>query len=118
MKKAGCQRQWKIDSAAIADWHVNNRPNGRAVAIMDKYNLAYDNRARQITISDFYEFDYIFGMDEYNIEDLQDLRPADSNAKIMLLGDLDPQGDRIIYDPYCVSFKEIEKVCFLKNKSE
>lgn len=71
---------------------------------MDKYNLAYDNRARQITSEDFYEFDYIFGMDEYNIDELNDLKPNDCTAKIMLLGDFDPEGERIIHDPYCVSY--------------
>lgn len=69
---------------------------------MDKYNLAYDNRARQITDDDFYKFDYIFGMDYNNIEDLNDLKPDDAKAKILLLGDFDPNGEGIIRDPYCV----------------
>lgn len=62
VKKAGAQRDWEIDSAAIESWHVGNRPNPRAVAVMEKYYLAYDNRARQITTNDFYTFDYILGM--------------------------------------------------------
>lgn len=125
VKKAGCQRDWEIDSAAIENWHVGSRPNARAVAVMDKYYLAYDNRARQITTQDFYKFDYIFGMDDYNIEDLNDIKPNDATARIFLLGDFDPQGDRIkiiqiimqyfnknsfflgeriIRDPFCVRF--------------
>lgn len=99
----GCKREWQVDSAAIESWHVGNRPNPRAVEIMEKYSLAYDNRARQITIADFYNFDYIFGMDDFNIEDLNSLKPDDSNARILLLGDFDPEGERIIRDPYCVS---------------
>lgn len=70
---------------------------------MDKYNLAYDNRARQITDDDFRKFDFILGMDDYNIDDLNSIKPVDCNAKILLLGDFDPEGDRIIVDPYCVS---------------
>lgn len=70
---------------------------------MDKYYLAYDNRARQITTQDFYTFDYILGMDDYNIEDLNDIKPNDATARIFLLGDFDPEGERIIRDPYCVS---------------
>lgn len=73
---------------------------------MDRYNLAYDNRARQITKDDFYQFDYIIGMDYYNIEDLNDLKPADSKAKILLLGDFDPEGERIIRDPYAVRIQK------------
>lgn len=103
VKKAGCQRDWEIDSAAIENWHVGNRPNARAVAVMEKYYLAYDNRARQIITQDFYKFDYILGMDDYNIEDLNDIKPNDATARIFLLGDFDPEGERIIRDPYCVS---------------
>lgn len=102
VKRAGCQRDFHIDSAAIENWHAGDRPNPRAIAIIDKYLLAYDNRARQITIDDFYTFDYILGMDDYNIEDLSDLKPNDAKARIFLLGDFDPQGERIIRDPYCV----------------
>lgn len=102
VKNAGCKRDWEIDSAAIQSWHVGNRPNARAVAVMDNYNLAYDNRARQITDHDFYKFDYIFGMDYYNIEDLNDLKPDDAKAEILLLSDFDPNEEGIIRDPYCV----------------
>lgn len=91
-----------MDSAAIAPWHVGNRPNPRAVAIMDRNNLAYDNRARQITVDDFRTFDYILAMDENNIEKLNELKPNDFHVKILLLGDFDPEGERIIRDPYCV----------------
>lgn len=103
VKKAGVQRDWEIDSAAIESWHVGNRPNPRAVAVMEKYYLAYDNRARQITTDDFYTFDYILAMDEMNFEDLTELKPDDAKAQIFLLGDFDPEGERIIRDPYCVS---------------
>lgn len=101
MKKAGLQQNWAVDSAAIEDWHTGNRPNPRAVAIMEKYKLAYDNRARQITEDDFYYFDYIFGMDNFNVEDLKGLKPRGSKAKIILLNDFDPDNAGIIRDPYC-----------------
>lgn len=41
VKRAGCQRDWEIDSAAIESWHVGSRPNPRAVAIMDRFGLGY-----------------------------------------------------------------------------
>ncbi|KAJ8943889.1 hypothetical protein NQ318_019496 [Aromia moschata] len=41
-----------------------------------------------------------FGMDEENISDLKNQAPRGSTAKILLLGDFDPEGDRIIRDPY------------------
>lgn len=45
----------------------------------------------------------IFGMDEDNISDLKERQADTCKAKILLLGDYDPQGERIIRDPYCVS---------------
>lgn len=71
---------------------------------MKKHNLAYNNKARQITKADFKKFDYIFGMDDENIGDLKSTAPKDATAKILLLGDFDPEGERIIRDPYYVSF--------------
>lgn len=53
-------------------------------------------------MDDFRIFDFILAMDEYNIEKLNELKPDDSHAEILLLGDFDPEGERIIRDPYCV----------------
>lgn len=57
----------------------------------------------QIEDEDFFEYDYIFGMDENNISNLKGQKPQGSKAEILLLGDFDPTGDRIIRDPYYVS---------------
>lgn len=42
-------------------------------------------------------------MDEDNISDLKERAPEGSTAKILLLGDFDPEWERIIRDPYYVS---------------
>lgn len=42
-------------------------------------------------------------MDNENISDLQERAPKDAKATILLLGDFDPEGERIIRDPYYVS---------------
>lgn len=67
---------------------------------MKKHNLEYNNKARQIKDADFKKFDYIFGMDNENMEELKDLKPKDGTSKLLLLGDFDPNGERIIRDPY------------------
>ncbi|KAI4454523.1 low molecular weight protein tyrosine phosphatase [Holotrichia oblita] len=81
-------------------WHVGNLPDQRAMNTLRHHNIAYNNRARQIHDDDFHIFDFIFGMDENNISNLKEDAPQNSKAKIILLGDFDPQGDRIIKDPY------------------
>lgn len=42
-------------------------------------------------------------MDNSNITDIKERAPKNSTAKILLLGDYDPNGERIIRDPYYVS---------------
>lgn len=34
------------------------------------------------------------------MEELKDLNPSNGTAKLLLLGDFDPKGDKIIRDPY------------------
>lgn len=84
-------------------WHIGKKPNPRSQCIMEKYNLPYSNRARQIQYDDFYKFDIIFGMDYGNMEDLLEMKPENSKTEIQLLGSLNPNGEKIIYDPYGVS---------------
>lgn len=64
---------------------------------------SYNNLYLQITKDDFYEFDYIFGMDDYNIEDLRGIAPDDATANIELLGTYDYGKPTVIADPYFVS---------------
>ncbi|XP_075975396.1 low molecular weight phosphotyrosine protein phosphatase-like [Anticarsia gemmatalis] len=92
--------QWEIDSAALGDYHVGKPPTWRAMDTLKKHDVRYNGIARQIVIEDFYYFDYIFGMDEYNMSELNDLAPEGSKAKLSLFGEFDPQGERIIRDPY------------------
>lgn len=61
----------------------------------------------QIKKNDFTEFDFIFGMDDENIEDLTSKATSQSKAKIDLLGNHDPEGERIIRDPYYVSMVNV-----------
>lgn len=105
--KAGLNEKWAVESAAIGCWDVGNPINYRAVNTMKRHDLNYNKlkRARKITKQDFQEFDYIFGMDPANMEDLKKLAPTDSKAKCLMLGDFGlEESDRIIEDPYRVRF--------------
>ncbi|XP_074039579.1 low molecular weight phosphotyrosine protein phosphatase 1 isoform X2 [Leptinotarsa decemlineata] len=108
----GTADEWVVDSAGIGGWHVGNSPDHRARKILRNHNVEYDGKARQIEKEDFNNFDYIFGMDEDNIADLKQYAPADSKAKILLLGDFDPEGKRIIRDPYYDSGSDGFEVCY------
>lgn len=105
VRRAGVEDDWEVDSAAISDWHVGRPPNERAWSVIKRHNLEYNynNRSRQIEDADFRKFDFIFGMDEYNISELQEIAPADKRAEIYMLGQFDPQGRLPMIDPYGVS---------------
>ncbi|XP_053680638.1 low molecular weight phosphotyrosine protein phosphatase 1-like [Anopheles nili] len=114
---AGVAEQWEVDSAAIGSWHVGRSPDHRALATMKNHDLPYSNKARQIKKDDFEHYDYIFGMDEENIDDLKQRAPKASvgKAKILLLGDFDPeQPGAIIRDPYYDKGSEGFEQCYVK----
>ncbi|XP_050669613.1 low molecular weight phosphotyrosine protein phosphatase-like, partial [Leptidea sinapis] len=58
------------------------------------------NKGNLITRDDFNYYDYIFGMDEENKKSLNSKAAKGSKAKLLLFGNFDPEGDRIIRDPY------------------
>lgn len=100
VKKGNHSDNFHIDSAAIGPWHVGKNPDRRALETMKNHNLEYSNKARRLVPADFKKFDFIFGMDYENMSDLEDMKPSDGKAKLLLLGDFDPQGEKIIRDPY------------------
>ncbi|GFR90760.1 low molecular weight phosphotyrosine protein phosphatase [Elysia marginata] len=53
-----------------------------------------------ITKDDFKNFEYIFGMDHENMEDIGEMKPKGGTAKCMLLGEYDPQKELTVQDPY------------------
>ncbi|RZF36220.1 hypothetical protein LSTR_LSTR008546 [Laodelphax striatellus] len=96
----GVSNRWHIDSAAIGPWHVGNPPDPRAISTLKAHGLSTQHRARQLSTEDFRKFDYIFGMDEENMDALKTRTPKDSKAECLLLGSFDPSGETIIRDPY------------------
>ncbi|XP_011646434.1 low molecular weight phosphotyrosine protein phosphatase 1-like isoform X1 [Pogonomyrmex barbatus] len=111
--KMGLSDFWEVESAGILAYHVGNAPEPRAMATLQKVGITnYFHIARQITKNDFYEFDWIFGMDENNIHRLYRMRPGDSQAKIELLGKYDPTGIVVIRDPlFDADSVGFEKAC-------
>lgn len=95
-----------VDSAAIGPWHVGNRADPRAISTLQQHGLQCTHIVRQIRKEDFSEFDYIFGMDEDNMKELNRLKPSKAKAELLLLGDFGlEKKNRIIEDPYYVRTK-------------
>ncbi|KAI8072763.1 phosphotyrosine protein phosphatase I superfamily [Gongronella butleri] len=90
----------KIDSAGTAGYHVGETPDSRSAATCKKHGVPVNHRAQKVHARHYSEFDYILCMDESNLEDLEWMKPKGSKAEVALFGDFDPQGERIIQDPY------------------
>lgn len=99
-RERGVENQWVVHSAGIGNWYVGGPGDNRMLMTLKKHKVEAEHRVRQIRESDFHEFDVIFGMDEDNIISLKRMAPKSCKAKIELFGDRDPEGERIIRDPY------------------
>ncbi|XP_062575434.1 low molecular weight phosphotyrosine protein phosphatase-like [Saccostrea cucullata] len=102
LEKKGERDSWKVDSAAIIDMHVGKNPDKRTTRTLQKNGItSYSHKCRQIRTADFSDFDYIVGMDDDNMGDLNDLKPKNCRAKLVMFGDYDTDGSKTyVEDPY------------------
>ncbi|KAL4763905.1 tyrosine protein phosphatase LTP1 [Aspergillus foveolatus] len=66
-----------IDSAGTGAYHAGEPSDSRTMSTLRRHNIRnYHHLARKVTLEDFLNFDYLFAMDEYNLEDLLELRAS------------------------------------------
>lgn len=94
--------QVRVDSAGTAAYHLGKSPDSRAQAFARKRGVDLSSlKARQVTVNDFYDFDWILAMDQQNLSNLEALRPADARAKLVLFLSLLPEStQKEVPDPY------------------
>lgn len=68
--KNGVSDSFKVDSAGLIDFHQGEKADHRMRAHAEKRNYQITHLARPVKESDFDVFDYIVGMDEQNIHQL------------------------------------------------
>jgi protein-tyrosine phosphatase len=109
-----------VDSAGTGNWHVGNPPDHRSIAVAKENGLNISElRGRQITEKDFYDFDYIYVMDNQNYQDVIKIAP-DTNAKQkvkMILNELFPNENVDVPDPYYGSHEGFQKVYQMLDKA-
>jgi protein-tyrosine phosphatase len=102
----------EVDSAGIADYHVGEPPDRRAVAAARRrgYDLS-GLRARQLRREDFRRFDHVLAMDRANLSELEIRRPDDATARIALFLRFAVEGGREeVPDPYYGGTEDFERV--------
>jgi len=66
VREAGLEDQIAVDSAGTGDWHVGHHPHPGTLQILKRHDIPEGSRARQITVSDLEQSDYVIVMDESN----------------------------------------------------
>ena len=97
------QRNWEVDSAGTAAYHIGNLPDVRSIAVANKFGLDItDQRARQITIDDLRYYDLILTMDAENYNNVMKMASTElEKQKIkMILNFVFPNQNRAVPDPY------------------
>lgn len=93
----------EVDSAGTAAYHVGKLPDKRSIEIANKYNINLENqRARQVSRSDFDKFDVIYAMDTNNLSHLISLAETkkDRNKIRLILNEINPNACESVPDPY------------------
>ena len=92
----------RIDSAGTIAHHQGQAPDKRSVAAGMKRGFDFSNIvARQVTQTDFVNFDLILAADKQNLADLRARCPEQYLAKLALILDFDEQNEvQEVPDPY------------------
>jgi protein-tyrosine phosphatase len=92
-----------IDSAGTANYHIGSPPDKRSIAVAKKNGLDISHLSgRQIEVSDFDTFDFIYVMDNSNYDNVLRLsrNEIDTSKVKMILNEVYPNQNYDVPDPY------------------
>lgn len=94
------EKEFYIDSMATSTEEIGNPPHRGTVKKLQEVGIPLvPHRAKQITWSDYEKFDYIIGMDDWNIRNLKRMLKNDPDGKVNKLLSF-AGSDRDIADPW------------------
>ena len=106
VKKLGKENEFYIESSATSTEEIGNPVHYGTARILDGLGIDYSKkRAKQLRLSDYNNFDYFVGMDEYNRRNMKRMLGGDADNKVSLLLDY-TDNPREVADPwYTGNFK-------------
>tara|TARA_R110001592_G_scaffold130586_2_gene343852 strand:- start:610 stop:1095 length:486 start_codon:yes stop_codon:yes gene_type:complete len=93
----------EVDSAGTSSYHIGDAPDKRMQAKGMEYDIDISQQqARQFTVNDFEEFDYIFAMDSSNYNDIIALAKTEKDKQkvSLFLNQSTPNQNKSVPDPY------------------
>lgn len=109
-----------VDSAGTSGYHSGESPDFRAVRTLKKKGIDISGlSARQFTVQDFDDFDYIFAMDSSNLMNILNLaRNEEDKSKVHLVMNIaDPGKNQSVPDPYYGGMDGFEDVYQMLDKA-
>lgn len=100
VRQSGLDAAVYVESAAMHRDEIGSDVHYGTKEILDRYGIPYEHRAARLaTTADYDKFDYIVGMDRYNMRDMMSLYHNDPNGKLSLLMDW-VSASRDVADPW------------------
>lgn len=100
LRKAGLDDAVHVESAAMHRDEIGSDTHCGTKEMLDHYNIPYEPRAAHLaTKADYNRFDYLVGMDGYNMRDMMRLYSNDPKGKLSLLMDW-TGASRDVADPW------------------
>lgn len=116
VQKRGLNDCFLIDSAATSTEEIGNGVHrGTRKKLKEMQIPCGDHRARQMKRTDYEAYDYLIGMDSFNIRNMQRIVGKDSEGKIQRLLDFG-EAPRDIADPWYTgnfdeTYEDVEEGC-------
>lgn len=110
---AGLAHKISVDSAGMGGWHAGELADPRTRAAASRRGVSLTHLARQVTVEDLRDFDYIVAMDRTNRDGLLRLAgQAPHGANIVMLRNFEPGAapDSDVPDPYFGNERDFEQV--------
>ena len=99
----GLSERFIIDSAGTSSYHIGDPPDPRTTAVAHARGVKLTGAARQVTLQDLNDFDYVIAMDAENLANLHRLaKGRAATAEIRLLREFDDEAssNSDVPDPY------------------
>lgn len=103
VERRGESERWEIDSAGTGRWHIGQLPDKRMRIHARRRGIELTHICRQVSVSDFDDFDIIIPMDGDNEDNLRAIAPSpEAELKIIPMAAFVDRAMRYDYipDPY------------------
>lgn len=118
INEKGISHLFEGDSCGTGDYHIGMQPDHHTIRNTIKNGVSISHAARQLMSEDLERFDLILAMDQKNLDTIQLLPSAESNAhKIKMMREFDPLEPGEVPDPYWGGDDDFQHVFTILDRS-